>query len=90
MFGLIGAVATGLTKTCPRCGRNGNVFVESGEHPMRFLIVWEGPARGIQRPHDFDSVSVEELANPDFGCGYDHQIRCRHDGTFDGSMSEKE
>lgn len=58
-----------LITVCPRCARHGRIYADASRE--RFAIVWEGPGRG---GHDTDidtSVRVEDLLNPEAGCGYD-------------------
>jgi hypothetical protein len=77
---------TGLKKVCPRCKRQGHVFLEVNRASgPRFAICWDGPSAlakdaqaiesGFANPNavaDFDlGVTIEELLGPTFGCGYD-------------------
>ena len=70
---------TGLKKLCPRCGRAGTVFIEAGLEPeeeVTFVVVWEGKGRNPYGSlKDFDcAVTIREVFNPDFGCGYDQGL----------------
>jgi len=78
---------TGLKKVCPRCARQGHVFVYSTPRfpEPRFAICWDGPSRlaksrtaveiGIANPAavaDFDlGMDVDDVLGPSFGYGYD-------------------
>lgn len=70
-------LATNLTKTCPRCGRKGEVFLSA----RNLFIVWEGPGRAREVMPDltncpFDAattLSADDLLNPKYGCGFDKQ-----------------
>lgn len=56
---------TGLTKTCPRCGRLGVVVLAEN----RPEIHWEAC---VDRDTDVDTcLRLEDLFRPTFGCGYD-------------------
>lgn len=54
------------TKTCPRCGCVGAVTPDP-DAPGFFIVDWQ---RDDENARD-TMVSADDLANPDFGCGYD-------------------
>ena len=66
-----GAVPTNLRKKCPRCSRVGRVWVGR----RAFTVVWPGrPAHDPLGAHPStvaDGVTLEELLDDNFGCGYD-------------------
>lgn len=60
---------TYLFKGCPRCGRKGEVFLR---RDGMFDIQWEGESRSGDPEGDQDlNVSIEDLTDTLFGCGYD-------------------
>jgi hypothetical protein len=69
-----------VTVLCPRCGRRGLV---RSDVQGRYVIDWHDEGRGW-RWRD-DAVTPEELAAPEFGCGYDRRTA---DGFVGGSPFE--
>ena len=65
------SIPTGLHKTCPRCGRNGEVFLENDVTGPSFTVVWSGSPRGGTDKDQDVGVSLKELIMPSFGCGFD-------------------
>lgn len=63
------AKRTGLFKKCPRCGRIGEVFVETDDDGLWFSIIWQSRSdRGVDRDR---SMTIEDVTDPKTGCGYD-------------------
>lgn len=67
---------TGLRKVCPRCLREGWVFIlvrpDFGKRPDA-LVVWDGQRRGgpSEEGADMDICVPDLLFRPNFGCGFD-------------------
>ncbi len=59
---------TELVVSCPRCERRGLV---SRDRDGDYVIDWRDEARGWTW-RDY-GVTVQELASPEFGCGYDRR-----------------
>lgn len=59
--------------TCPRCGRRARIVLTPHPERMRFRLIWEPT---LNRPADItDGVTVDELNEADFGCGYDQAAK---------------
>lgn len=68
---------TGLKKVCPRCGREGTVFIDdapvvvNGVPEPSFAIEWDGSPRGGMRQDRDRCLRLVALFDTNFGCGYD-------------------